>query len=237
MAYTRVDQYDEQIRDMYVNQRLSTVKIANHFGCTPRTINLRLEKMNVPRRTLIEAQYASNGRSQPAEFESYDTMYELYVNQKLTKDELGNRFGVSPACVGRALIRLGISVRGTSEAQLGTRNGHKHPNWKGGVTSLNLRVREYYQLNISPQVRERDGYRCQICGCNSNLHTHHIIHLSDIITEILKENPDLDPVTDINELYNIIIRDPRFLDLDNLITYCRDCHINIHKKSTSSEAS
>lgn len=236
MAYTRIDQYDEEIKDMYINQMLSTVKIAEHFGCSARTIGLKLERMGIKRRSLIEAQYASTGRHEPQEFQSYETMYELYVEQKLNKDELGKRFGVSPSCVGRALMRLGIPVRGTSEAQRGMRNGDKHPNWKGGITPLTLRIREYYQLHLAPIIRERDGYKCQLCGNNSNLHTHHIRHLSDIINEILEEHADLDPVDDINILYNIIIRDSRFLDLDNLITYCSDCHINIHKSQLAAKS-
>ena len=28
----------------------------------------------------------------------------------------------------------------------------------------------------------------------------------------------------VNDLYNIAIKDKEFCDLDNLITYCKDCH-------------
>jgi len=32
------------------------------------------------------------------------------------------------------------------------------------------------------------------------------------------------------ELYKIIVNDERFLDEDNLITYCKECHLfKIHK--------
>ena len=41
------------------------------------------------------------------------------------------------------------------------------------------------------------------------------------------------------ELYDVIINDERFLDEDNLITLCKDCHLfGVHgyKKSISNEA-
>ena len=43
------------------------------------------------------------------------------------------------------------------------------------------------------------------------------------------------------ELYDIITHDSRFLDEDNLITFCRDCHFfeihNYDRKTISSQAS
>lgn len=89
-------------------------------------------------------------------------------------------------------------------------------------------------------MRERDGYRCKICGTKSNLHTHHIIPFSQIVQEILSEHPDLDPVSDVNELCDIVTHDDRFLDTSNLITLCKDCHFYIaheYDKSISNEAS
>ena len=48
---------------------------------------------------------------------------------------------------------------------------------------------------------------------------------SKILNDIIKENSNLDPVKDIDILYDIIINDKRFLDEDNLITYCKECHL------------
>lgn len=49
------------------------------------------------------------------------------------------------------------------------------------------------------------------------------IHIFDTI---LSENPKLDPERDKEELYHIMINDERIKDLDNLITYCKDCHLH-----------
>lgn len=53
-------------------------------------------------------------------------------------------------------------------------------------------------------VLERDGYECQDCGSGDDLHTHHIISVS--------ENSD------------------KALDRDNGITVCVDCHVKRHEE-------
>ena len=96
---------------------------------------------------------------------------------------------------------------------------------------------------MSPKAAKRDDYTCQLCGAKHVvLHVHHIRPFSEIVAEILNEHPMLDPndVDDKLELYEIITHDPRFLDEDNLITFCKDCHLfkihNYKRKTTSSQA-
>lgn len=104
---------------------------------------------------------------------------------------------------------------------------------------LESRCRQFYQNNISPEVRKRDNYTCQICGSHNNLHTHHIIPFATIIKKICNEHKELNVVDKVDELYNIIIADPRFLDKNNLITYCKNCHlfkIHNYNKTIRSEA-
>lgn len=48
---------------------------------------------------------------------------------------------------------------------------------------------------------------------------------SDIFHRILNEHPDLDPIENQNELYNIALKDIEFNNLNNLITYCKECHL------------
>lgn len=66
-----------------------------------------------------------------------------------------------------------------------------------------------------------------MCGSKKKLHVHHIKHFKDILEEIMNEHPDMNPTDNQEELYQIAIKDSRFLDLDNLITYCSYCHYNI----------
>ncbi len=67
--------------------------------------------------------------------------------------------------------------RKLSEALKGKMVGKKNPNWKGGITSENHRLRtstEYRQWRKA--VFERDGYTCQLCGDSrrGSLNAHHI---------------------------------------------------------------
>ena len=104
-----------------------------------------------------------------------------------------------------------------------------HPNWKGGICSLYNRLRTFSKKYI-PLVLERDGHTCKLCGSHDNLQVHHIIPFKYIIKNICDKNPQLNCINNINELYQISIKDEKLNDINNLITYCKDCHLyKIHK--------
>lgn len=216
---------DTDIKNLYLNECLSSTEIARIFNVSHRTILNHLEKMGIDRRNLQESHFASNKKEYPKEFYDYEYMYNIYVNEHKTKQQIGEIFNCAPHVIDRVLKNLNIHVRDSSESKIGVQKGEKHHNWKGGISSLESRCREFFQKNISPKIRERDGYKCMLCGNVSNLHVHHIITFSKILNDIIKENLNLDPVKDIDILYDIIINDKRFLDEDNLITYCKECHL------------
>lgn len=56
-------------------------------------------------------------------------------------------------------------------------------------------------------VFQRDGYRCQICGCREDLEAHHIKPFADYPNERL--------------------------EIDNGVTLCRTCHRRVHKEKDS----
>ena len=89
------------------------------------------------------------------------------------------------------------------------------------------------------EIAKRDKYTCQCCGkTHTILHVHHKKQFHEIVDEIVSENKDLNPdiVEDRLKLYQIITNDKRFLDEDNLITYCKDCHyFKIHKYKRKKE--
>jgi len=79
--------------------------------------------------------------------------------------------------------------------------GEENPNWKGGITSENHRIRTSVEyIDWRNKVLERDKFTCQCCGDNrgGNLQAHHIENFAD--------NRDL------------------IFDLDNGITLCNNCH-------------
>lgn len=230
LAEPRVtSQYDDS-NDILICQLyqdgFSSTEIGKEFGISHKTVLNHLEHCGVPIRNASECQWNYNKKDFPEELKSYDSVYDLYITQKLSKKDLGIRFNCDPCVIDRVLREFNIPVRGDSESKKGLMVGEKHWNWKGGVTPLAIRLREYFGVNQVPKVLSRDHYECKMCGSKKELHVHHIKHFSDILKRILEEHSDLNPIDHINELYNIAIKDPEFCDLNNLITYCKECHYN-----------
>ena len=84
--------------------------------------------------------------------------------------------------------------------------GKNNPNWKGGITPLNAKIRysrEYKKWRDS--VYERDNWTCQHCNIRGyKLNAHHIKEFKDYPKE-------------------------RF-NLSNGLTLCEKCHKRVHKK-------
>jgi len=90
--------------------------------------------------------------------------------------------------------------------------GKRSANWKGGVTPERQKLYATGKWNeIIKVVYKRDNYLCAKCKKpNRNIHAHHIKSWADY--------PD------------------NRIDLDNLITICKQCHHWIHsKKNTNKE--
>lgn len=88
-------------------------------------------------------------------------------------------------------------------------SGENNVNWKGGITSEYVKIRESHKNRIwRRDVFERDMYTCQKCGDTQggNLNAHHIINFADIY--------------DTNELA---------YDTTNGITFCDVCHRRFHR--------
>jgi 5-methylcytosine-specific restriction endonuclease McrA len=68
-----------------------------------------------------------------------------------------------------------------------------------------LRLDQSLYREVSREVMARDGWRCQSCGCSSNLQIHHINPRNSLGEDVEK----------------------------NLITLCMSCHEKIHLKSTA----
>lgn len=227
-ALDNVDLYD-----LYVNQKLSTVEIGKICEVSHRTVRIALLKNGIELRSLQDSQMAHLKKELNEKLKDRDWLYREYVEKKRGAAEIGRETGHSLKTVQGVLKKFGIHVRNGSESKVGLMIGEKHPNWKGGVTSFNLLCREYYEVNIRPLISQRDGFKCRRCGKeHCRLHVHHIIPLNFIIEQIVSENSEIDMNTPDGqtEMYNIVVKDARFTDSQNMITLCRECHIEEHKK-------
>ena len=240
LADTKIyEQYDasndEEICRMY-NDGKSSTEIAKRFGLTHNTILHHLDRCGIKRRNWSESQWVYNQKEFPDDLKNKDLVYDLYINQRLSKKDLGEKYNCDPGVIDRILKEFNIPVRDNSESKIGLSIGENHPNWQGGITGLHYRLREAFYVQQVPKVLYRDGYKCQLCGSKKDLHVHHKKHFKDIFHRILDEHKDLDPIKDQNELYEIALQDKEFTDLNNLITYCRDCHFyKIHSYQRTDE--
>ena len=166
-----IDQYDDsndsEIVRLYLEEKLSTTKIGEIFGVSHSCILSHLKHCGITSRSLCEAQFAYNQKDYPEEFYDKDFIYDLYIKQRKSKKDIGDMFNCSPDVIDRLLKIYEIPIRGTGEAHIGLMVGDKHPNWKGGVTPLYQRLREFFKVQQVTKVLKRDNYYCQYEGCGS----------------------------------------------------------------------
>lgn len=232
------------IKNLYLDCCLSTVDIAKIFQTTSSNVRVFLKKHNVDRRTLQEAHLVKRATPVDERFYNKEWLYDMHCVQRITSKEIGVLLGLDGGTVRRQMQRFGITTMTNSESKIGRMCGAKHPNWQGGRTPLKALLREYFHIHQAPVIMLRDDYTCQLCGAqHTALHVHHIVPFAQIVDTIIDEHPDLNPDDPIDRLslYVLIVADKRFTDINNLVTYCKNCHLycvhNYNSKTISSQAS
>ena len=100
-----------------------------------------------------------------------------------------------------------ILSRNAKRHGLGRVFGPNHPNWKGGLSTPNEKIRTSGKyVEWRKEVFLRDSWTCQHCGqVGGGLHAHHIMSFS--------KYPFLR------------------LDINNGITLCVPCHSQVHNRN------
>ena len=219
---------DEWIR-LYVNEHLSAYAIAKLYNTSHTVVIRHLQRCGINTRTRQIAQRVINGNYNiNPDILNYDVMFNLHIVKRLGVGVIADMYKCSITNVMTSLHNLSIPVFNSNTANLAPNTGYvtKH-NFE---PSLSQRMRYYCVKNLNPIALQRDNYTCRKCGSKENLQVHHaILSLNRIMYIIVDMHPELSIVDNIDELFNISINDPLFLDIDNLSTLCSKCHYEFHK--------
>lgn len=221
---------EKKLRFLYCVEKKSSTEIAKIVGTTKRNVLKALDIIGVEKRK-------PNTYPQLNE----ETLKELYVNQKLSTRTIAETIGCSNNLVNKRLHKFGIPIRlhaGDPSFTVQERKekwGKKeegHPRWKGGVTKVSGLIRNRLSY-LSEECFKRDGYLCVNCGSPRDLQAHHLRSFSEILQDILKENPLIDLLDEDSRFVFVELceNDERLTDLENLSSLCEACHHNEHTEN------
>jgi len=131
-----------------------------------------------------------------------------------------HRKNLSELKIGKRNNRYGIHLSKDIRLKISlAQRGEKGNNWKGGY-NIYEKIRKYFEYREwRSDIYKRDNYTCQKCGERGfRLNAHHIKPFSKIVDEYKIKTIEI--ALECNELW----------DLNNGITLCKKCHIDIHKK-------
>lgn len=211
--------------DLYFNKRKSLKEIKKIMKIHDRTINNIFNKYSWEKRPPHKTIKTTVKKYRP--YTNREWLYDQYINQNKSCPEIAKEIGCGKNTINFWLNHFCIRARqkgnrkgvgfsdewkkNLSLSHIGLLTGERNPNWKGGITPENSRIRhsvEYKEWR--KKVFERDDYTCQCCGKRGGtLHAHH-----------------KQPFCSNKELR---------LDVENGITLCDKCHYKLHRRVVSTE--
>ena len=137
------------------------------------------------------------------------------TRKKMSERFIGNTINVGHKASEKTKKKMSVAKQGS-----------KHPNWKGGITSLEHLVRGSAKyLKWRQDCFLHDDFTCQKCGDNrgGNLNVHHKKPFIKLLTEAIKCLPLFPP-------YEAAMTYTPLWNVNNGITLCEKCHRKIKRK-------
>lgn len=134
----------DELEELYVEQGLTTIEVADRLDCHPSTVGKKLREHGIPRTG------ENHGRSIHIPERE---LAVLYIEEGQTTYQLAERFECGPTVIERRLRWYGIDTRHTSAGDRGGSYNYGS-NWK--------RQRR--------KALEQAGYRCERCGMTQAEH-------------------------------------------------------------------
>lgn len=156
-------------------------------------------------------------------------------NQGLYDKEIAEILGCSRHNICQRLNKIGIKNRKAKIDDIALRNrisdslkgrylGANNPNYKGGYREEKDVARGLFKT-LSKELIRNCNYTCQICGQRGgDLNTHHIKPFHVILDEFINTAYS----GDIEQLSHELLQYPDFMNKNNLIVVCVNCHKKIH---------
>lgn len=175
----------------------------------------------------IRKSIANNPDSPSSKIRNPILMRDLYLNQKLSCKEIGERLGIDPSRVKIGLKQCGIKQRTLSEELKGkprpNSQGSKNHNWKGGLTGWRKLARGRLNEHFVRPIMERDNFKCRWCNSTKNIVVHHHNRSFMEIVNFVEIKTSRD---DVEKFITAIVDEH---NLSDGITLCKICHDNYHK--------
>lgn len=194
---------EDWLRTKYHDEEMAMAEMGELVDKTASTIQYWMEKLDV------ETKKRGYRPDNPEPYRDAGWLRRKHHDENMSLYAIADACGCSHTCIHRWMEWLGVKKRDKSEAA--TLRAGQHPHtipsgedhhfWKPPEER-----QDFYHSGkwrkVRKQVYKRDGHECTECGASEcELHAHHL------------ERP--------------INGGPKF-DLDNLVTLCRDCHMNRH---------
>lgn len=154
----------EKMVDMYVNQKMSSIKIGEIMEVTKQTILNKLKELGVKIRTREE--------NQTIEVDIL-RLEDMYVNQKMSTTKIGEIMGVNGRTILNKLKILGIPRRSKSEAVSLNHTQKKKDNSRNNMSTRNIVGRgssciEHQHFSGGPNLGNQTPIRKRLGGNSPN---------------------------------------------------------------------
>lgn len=209
---------DEQVIDLYWNQKLSSAQTAKVLGRSEHFVRSRLSKTNRGLRSLSEADKIRDGTADITD----EQLIYLHDVRDWTCTKISRHFGKSEDFVRQRFMVMGKVRR----QNVGKYNGA----YIDGRTPLRTRIRDCTKsLTWKQTCMARDNYTCQETGrYGGKLEVHHVKPFSKIFEEFVYLNSDLNPEEDCDQLFDLSQHYDPFWDTSNGKTLSEESHHLTH---------
>lgn len=206
---------DAKIYELYQKGMLHR-EIAKELGCGVSTVTNHLIAMGV--------------RTERINKDKVRQLHEI----GLTDTEIAKQLGCTRSNITICLNRMGYTGRKSkvnnlelrdriSKSLIGRYVGEQNPGYKGYIDEKTI-ARGIFKTFSRRLIRESD-FTCQCCKRRGgDLETHHIKPFAVIFNEFLENVYD----GNIDTLYWQLMSYPDFIDENNLVVLCHDCHWKLH---------